>query len=191
MDETEQVPEGEAAPASQSASRIKKMLPLILVVAGGLVFGGAAGAYMLGPVIAKKVAPTAAGAAAAPATDSESKPKEEAAASASEGEGEAGGEAKVFLLDNMVLNPAGSSGQRFLLISIALRLKDAAVEADLKARDAEVRDAMLRVLGAKQVEELSDITRRDAIKEELRVALDKIVKPGSVKGLYFPQFVIQ
>jgi len=181
MADTEQAPEGEATPAPASGG--KKMLPILLVVAGGLIFGGASGFFMLGPSISKKVAPSVAAASTEAA-------KEEAAAAT---EGESGGEGgpKVFLLDNMVLNPAGSSGQRFLLVSIALRLKDTAVEADLKARDAEVRDAMLRVLGSKQVEQLSDITQRDRIKDELRVALDAIVKPGSVKGLYFPQFVIQ
>jgi flagellar FliL protein len=182
MADTEKAPEGAAAPAP--ASGMKKMLPILLVVAGGLIFGGAAGVFMIGPSIAKKFAPAAAVAGKEAA-------KEEAAA-ATEGKGKEGAtEDKVFLLDNMVLNPAGSSGQRFLLVSIALRLKDAAIETDLKARDAEVRDAMLRVLGTKHVEELSDITRRDALKEELRASLDAIMKPGSIKGLYFPQFVIQ
>lgn len=182
MADNEQAPsDGEATPAPASGG--KKMLPILLVVLGGLIFGGASGFFMVGPAVAKKVAPAAAGAAGAEKAEA---PKEEEAAA--EGEG---GEAKVFLLDNMVLNPAGSSGQRFLLVSIALRLANAEIETELKARDAEVRDAMLRVLGAKHVEELSDITQRDRIKDELRKALDEILKPGSVKGLYFPQFVIQ
>ena len=180
MADNEEAPEGEATPTPPSA--VKKLLPILLVVAGGLIFGGAIGVFMLGPTIAKKVAPGAHAVASVEKAPS----KEEAAASEAPG-----AEAKVFLLDNMVLNPAGSSGQRFLLVSIALRLKDAAVEAELKARDAEVRDALLRVLGTKQVEELSDITQREKIKDQLRSALDSIVKPGSVKGLYFPQFVIQ
>ncbi len=182
MAETEKAPENETPPAPASGG--KKLLPILLVVAGGLIFGGASGFFMVGPAIAKKVAPSAAAAGKEAA-------KEEAAA-ATESGGEGGGEgAKVFLLDNMVLNPAGSSGQRFLLVSIAIRPKDSAVEAELKARDAEVRDALLRVLGSKHVEELSDVTQRDRIKEELRVALEAIMKPGTVMGLYFPQFVIQ
>lgn len=179
-DATDTAPEGITPPAETSGA--KKLLPILLVVLGGLIFGGASGFFMLGPTIAKKVAPSAADVAKAAE-------KAEAAA-ASEGEA-AGAEAKVFLLDNMVLNPAGSSGQRFLLVSIAIRLKDATAEADLKARDAEIRDALLRVLGSKHVEELADITQREKLKEELRTTLHSIVKPGTVKGLYFPQFVIQ
>ncbi len=181
MAENEQAPENEeTVPATPSAG--KKMVPILLVVLGGLIFGGASGFFMVGPAVARKVT----GAVVAAKTDA----KEAPAAKNAEADAPSA-DSKIFLLDNMVLNPAGSSGQRFLLVSIALRLKDAETEAELKARDAEVRDALLRVLGGKHVEELSDISQRDRIKEELRTALDAVVKPGAVKGLYFPQFVIQ
>jgi len=184
MADTEQAPEVEAAPAPATGGR--KLLPILLVVAGGLIFGGGSGFFMVGPAIAKKVAPSAAEAAKAAKAGA----IEAAAASAADSETPTG-ETKVFLLDNMVLNPAGSSGQRFLLVSVALRLANTAAETEVKARDAEVRDAFLRVLGTKQVEELSDISQREQIRQELRRTLDGIVKPGLVKGLYFPQFVIQ
>lgn len=184
MAEQETPAEVEGAPAPKSSG--KKLLPIMLVVVGGLVVGGASGAFMAGPALARKLVPKA------PMTAEDSaKAAEEAEKKAEKEGGKEGAVAKVFLLDNMVLNPAGSSGSRFLLVSIALRLKDAAVEEDLKARDAEVRDALLKVLGAKHVEELSDIAQREALKEELKKALDAIIKPGSIKGLYFPQFVIQ
>jgi flagellar FliL protein len=183
MAEPDKAPEDEA-PAAPAPSRFRKLLPVLLVVVGGLIVGGASGMFMVGPVLAKRVTPKS-------AADS-AKAAEEVTAKEGEGGAKEGGEGgTVFLLDNMVLNPANSSGQRFLLVSVALRLKDAAVEVELKARDAEVRDALLRVLGSKHVEELSDMAMRDGLKDELRAELDKIIKPGSVKGLYFPQFVIQ
>jgi flagellar FliL protein len=181
MAEQETAPEGEGAVAPKSGG--KKLLPIILVVAGGLIVGGASGMFMAGPALARKLVKSA------PMTAEDSAKAAEKADAAETGK--EGAAAKIFLLDNMVLNPAGSSGSRFLLVSIALRLKDATVEEDLKARDAEVRDALLRVLGGKHVEELSDITQREALKDELRRALGVIVKPGAIKGLYFPQFVIQ
>ena len=181
MAEHEEAPESEAPPAP--ASKGKKLLPILLVIAGGLIAGGASGFFMVGPALAKKVVPAT---AADSAKAAEAASEKEAASESPAGEGD-----KVFLLDNMVLNPANSSGERFLLVSIALRLKSAEVEVDLKSRDAEVRDAMLRVLGSKEAAELSDITQRDHLKQELRAALDAIVKPGSVTGLYFPQFVLQ
>jgi flagellar FliL protein len=96
----------------------------------------------------------------------------------------------VHLLDNLVLNPAGSGGTRFLLLSVAFEVKSAAVLEQMKARDAELRDVVLVTLGSKSVEELADMHAREALKTELRTATEKTFKKG-VKRVYFPQFVIQ
>jgi flagellar protein FliL len=91
-----------------------------------------------------------------------------------------------------VLNPANSEGARFLLLSISFELKTAALSDQMKQRDAEVRDAVLKLLGTKTVEQLSDIGAREALKEELRQAVGKLFqKKNAVKRVYFPQFVIQ
>ena len=64
----------------------------------------------------------------------------------------------------------------------------------MKARDAELRDAVLVALGAKTVEQLANMQARDGLKTELQnVALQLISKKSKKKTLrvYFPQFVIQ
>ena len=95
-------------------------------------------------------------------------------------------------MPNLVLNPAGSNGTRFLMCEVAIELSDEKPADVLTARDAEVCDAILRVLGVKSVEELSDVAHRDGMKDEVRQALDKLFKrKGAVRRLYFPQFVIQ
>ncbi len=72
-------------------------------------------------------------------------------------------------IDNLVLNPSGSGGTRHLMLSVAVEVKDDADAEQMKARDAEVRDAVLHVLGSKTVDELADIAARDSLKLELRV----------------------
>jgi len=61
----------------------------------------------------------------------------------------------------------------------------------MKARDAELRDAVLVALGSKTVEQLADMTKRDSLKIDLTKAAAKLFKKGAVKRIYFPQFVIQ
>jgi flagellar FliL protein len=108
----------------------------------------------------------------------------------SSGDGKVAAAKPVHLLDNLVLNPAGSGGTRFLLLSVAFELKNAAVLEQMKARDAELRDVVLVTLGSKTVEELADMSAREALRNELRAATVKTFKKG-VKRVYFPQFVIQ
>lgn len=163
----------DAEPAVPSARRSNVTA---VVIAVGLLGGGAFGTLLGGPLLAHRFARTA-DAAVVPATD---EPSGKTAV----------GQAEV-LVDNLVLNPAGSGGLRFLLVTVGLRLSTTA-NADLfKTRDAEVRDVILRVLGNKRVDELADIGMRDELKRELTTALDALLGLPVVKGVYFPQFVLQ
>lgn len=190
----------EQTPAPEAAAPSKPKLPLLIgMVAVGLAVGGGTGAVFLGPMVAKKMgkAPVTASAKAATesaAADGEEPAEGEEAAATEEGgekkEGEAAA-APVHLLENLVLNPAGSGGARFLLLSVAIQVGTAKAAEDFKARDAELRDIVLTSLGTKTVEELTEIARREEFKKELQSAVNARFGKKAVKGLYFPQFVVQ
>jgi flagellar FliL protein len=168
-------------PTEAPAPVKKKMMPIALVIAVGLSAGGLAGAFAIGP----KIAGAASVKTEAAAGKGEAKGGKEGKA------GESGSEPPVHLLENMVMNPAGSHGSRFLLMSVGLQLKDATAGESIKTREAEIRDLVLRVLGSKSVEELVEISNRESYKKELRTALDSLVGAGKVRAVFFPQFVIQ
>lgn len=181
--EQPQVAAEEAAPASS-----KPRLPILIgMVAVGLAVGGGTGAAFLGPMVAKKMGKTTPIVAAAGEHGADS--------AAAEGEGGEGKEGEagtpVHLLENLVLNPAGTGGARFLLLSVAIEVGTAKAGEDFKARDAELRDIILTALGTKTVEELTDIAKRDAFKHEIQTAVDTRFGKKAVKSLYFPQFVVQ
>ena len=93
--------------------------------------------------------------------------------------------------ENLVLNPAGSGGSRFLLLSVAIEAGSSEMEAGMTARDAELRDIILTSLGTKTVDQLTDIANREGIKNEVLAAITTRFGKTSVKRLYFPQFVVQ
>lgn len=170
--------------APATGGGLKARLPLIAMIAVGLAVGGGTGATVLGPMVAKKLgrAPAHADTAAADSTAADSV--------ATEG-GEGAGAPSVTLLENLVLNPAGSGGSRFLLLSVAIEAANATSTADFTARDAELRDIILTALGGKTVDQLTDISTREGIKTELQAAITARFGKSSVKRLYFPQFVVQ
>ncbi len=162
---------------------------LIGMVAVGLAIGGGAGAMFLGPMVAQKmgkVMPVAADSAHA-AGAAEGDHSAEGAAGA---EG-ATAEAAIHVLDNMVLNPAGSGGSRYLLLTVAIEAGSATVVESFKARDAELRDIVLSTLGTKAVDQLTDMAAREGFKTEIITAVDERFGKKSVKRIYFPQFVVQ
>ena len=181
MAEPAAAPENEtsAEPAVVAASGRKLALPLVIVA--GLIVGGAAGALVLGPRIAR-----------ARTLSKDAKSSVKPADSVVSGEhGSALPDAPVHLIDNLVLNPAGSGGSRFLLASVGLQTTSAAANEIVTKREVEARDVVLAVLGAKHVEDLAEITNREKLKVELKNALDSLFGPGVVRRIYFPQFVIQ
>jgi flagellar FliL protein len=177
-------------------SRLKRILPIVLAGSIGLTVGGGAGVLVAGPVMAERAV------ARAEVVAEEVVAKvaaEHIGGGAAKGGHGAGKEAEhgavvgapVYKVENLVLNPAQSGGTRFLVASLALEVADSATSTAMKERDSEVRDAVLRVLGAKTVGQLSDMTGRSVLKQELQTAVDSIFGEHSVSAVYFPQFVIQ
>jgi flagellar FliL protein len=180
--------------ASETASTdapAKPKIPLVIgMVAVGLALGVGTGALFVGPSLAKKmgkvaVPPAAHGEGAEDGEEGgdhgEEKPKEGKEPAATE----------VHLIENLVLNPAGSGGSRFLLFSVAIELPNATIGATFKSRDAELRDIILTAIGTKPVESLTDIGAREGFKVELEQAIKERFGKKAIRRLYFPQFVVQ
>jgi flagellar basal body-associated protein FliL len=161
----EQVPE-----IDEAASPAKGKRGVLILAVAGVAAGVAAGLLGAGPVLVKR---RAASAASAP------KPVEALATSVN------------HAIENLVLNPAGSNGTRFLMCTATFQLKDAGTEQLMKEHEAEVRDHILALLGKKSVEELTDITQRERIKTETLNAIAPLFPKGAVLKVFFPQFVIQ
>jgi len=176
----EEKTEEPAAPAeSAPKGGIAKMLPLLGGVVGGLALGAILGFTVLGPKLAHK-------GPAAPATADSAK------AGAKSGEAKKGETApSIYQLDNLVMNPAGSGGAHFLLMSVALQVKDAGTLEIIKGRDAELRDSILRLCSSKNIDQITAPNARDSLSVDLLGLLDKMFGKGTISKIYFPQFVIQ
>lgn len=179
-DETAAPVEGEAKPVAQRPKGIIQ----IAALSGGLLLGVAGGLFALGPMLAKKYT-------VAPQADSTSATTE-GEGGGEKKEGKEGAVSTIYIIDNVILNPAGSGGTRFLMLATAIDAKDAGVVEEMKQRDAETRDVLLRVMGSKTVEQLSDMQFRENIKKEVADSLGALFKKkGAIRRIFFPQYVIQ
>jgi len=115
--------------------------------------------------------------------------------SGSRGTGHGGGHGEdtgsLHVLENLVVNPAGSEGTRYLLVSVAIEPVDKGMVAQLSSMDVSLRHTLLTTLGGKTVRDLSDISKRPQIVAELERSLEGIVGQGLIKRIYLPQYVIQ
>lgn len=184
------------APENAPSAPAKAKLPILIgMVAVGLAVGGGTGAALLGPMIAKKMGkatPVAVAAQESHGADAADAAAAEDHSAPADGGTESGTDkAAIHVLDNMVLNPAGSGGTRYLLLTVAIEAGTSAAIESFKLRDAELRDIVLTTLGTKPVDQLTDIATREQFKVELIAAVDEHFGRKSVKRIFFPQFVVQ
>ncbi len=164
----EQVPE---AVDDTPPSKGKRGVLILGVI--GVAAGAATGLLGVGPLLAKKRATPA---AVVPTPDSATAPVSSSVTHA---------------IENLVLNPAGSGGTRFLMVTATFELKDASIDQMMKDHEAEVRDHILALLGKKTVDQLTNIMEREAIKSEVLDAVRPLFPKGAVLKVFFPQFVTQ
>lgn len=195
--------EEESAPDESTEPKKKKslppfVLPLVLALVG-VAGGGVVGAKVVGPRLTKgfsdghtAAADSLAHAAKKSGADEETTADGEHDATKGGGEHGEGGAPPLYTISDLVLNPAGSGGTRFLMLSVAFDMKDSAAVEALKQRDAEIKDAVLALVGGKTVDQLAEVSAREPLKIEIRDLVGRITKkPKAITRVSFPQFVIQ
>lgn len=185
MSESTAAAGGPVADAAATAPKPAKPVMMIGVIALALA-AGAGGGFVLAPRLLPAAARTAADSAAA--AEVEDGDEKEGGAHGQEGK-QGGG--RIFRLDNLIVNPAGSEGSRFLMASVAFEVETDKAEAVLKERDVQVRDLVMAKLESLTMQMLTQPFARDSIKRQLGQVVGTVVGPKTHLTVYLPQFVIQ
>lgn len=141
----------------------------MIFAVGALVVGGVLGLFVVGPKLR------------GPA-----KPAPEAAAKG----GAKPEPAKIFRLDNIIVNPAGTQGQRFLIVSIAIEVGTDLTLDRLKNSEVPFRDAVTGMIERMSLPQLTQLGARDTIRNGVTVFARKFAQDTAVH-VYLPQFLIQ
>lgn len=166
-----------AAPAAEPAPQRGKGAMLLV----GLTLGGA----MLGGLVASLViAPRVIGRPAAVADSTgEHGVKPEPVVLPSD--------RKVLELTNIIVNPAGSQGSRFLMTTVAFSVPGEKAYQILESHKIEVRDRVTSILENRTLAQLTALGARDSLKLQIAAMAATLVGPTVPVQVYLPQFVIQ
>ncbi|MEX0769785.1 MAG: flagellar basal body-associated FliL family protein [Balneolaceae bacterium] len=96
-----------------------------------------------------------------------------------------------FQLENIIINPAESNGNRYLVLSLAIELDTQGDLSEIDQMRVEVLDTVNFLLVKKTTDELSDRDQREAIKQDLKDEINTIFNRSMVRNLYFTKYVIQ
>lgn len=129
-------------------------------------------------LVVKFVAPSAGAAPAEPAKAAETKESADAAKS-------------IFVVKDVIVNPAGTNGTRFLLTTVGFEINSAEREKDLEKKEVQVRDVLNTVLTGKGLDELVRPDQREALRKEIFQKVAEMLPAGTLTNVYFSKFIIQ
>jgi len=152
-----------------------------------IIVADACAAYLVVRAIAPKLAASRARQAVATVAPVE-EPK---AASKHEAAGEANAMGIIDLVSDLVVNPAGTDGTRYLCTTVALETIEPEVSEEIKVREAQIRDVLIEILSRRSIGELADLGTRDVLRDEIRAGVNDLLTGGEVVGVYFSNFVLQ
>lgn len=96
-----------------------------------------------------------------------------------------------YMLEELIVNPAGSNGQRFLVVEISLELYDMKHIELIEQKKQRIRHNMLEVLSSRTVNQLTQLSEREKMRSELAEVTNEAVGKRSVRNLYYTRYVMQ
>jgi flagellar protein FliL len=106
-------------------------------------------------------------------------------------EGEEGNEGKIYVVKDLIVNPAGTNGTRFLLTTVGFEVTTAEALKELENKDVMVRDALNTILTSKDLTTIVNIEGRESIRKEIEMKVGGILRGGALTNVYFSKFIIQ
>jgi len=105
-------------------------------------------------------------------------------------EGTTAGASNIYPLEPFIVNIYDGQELRYLKVKVEIEMAGA-VKGELDARLAPIRDAILVLLSSKTLQDIQDVQGKNQLKEEILVAINKIIPPGKIAKIYFTDFVVQ
>jgi flagellar FliL protein len=100
-------------------------------------------------------------------------------------------EQPLFHLKEVLVNPAGTNGTRFLLTSVGFQVSSLQAKQELERKEVQLRDVMNSILTRKTLPELIDYQKREEMRKEIMQEVSGLLKSGTIKEVYFSKFIVQ
>ncbi len=94
-------------------------------------------------------------------------------------------------IDTFIVNILDDEESRYLKAAITIEVDSEAAAMELNQRLAQLKDAILLLIGNKTFGELRDLQGKIQLRAELINRINSILVKGKVKRIYFTDFVVQ
>jgi len=100
-------------------------------------------------------------------------------------------QSEIVQFDNIIVNPAGTMGSRYLSTTVGLQVTSEAARESVDSAQPLIKDALITYLSSLTIEELTDASTRDDIRVAIRGLVNQTIAPQNVEAVLFLDFVLQ
>lgn len=94
-------------------------------------------------------------------------------------------------IKEIVVNPAGTSGSRYLSVSLGFEFGSSQVKSRFEENELMVRDALISILSSKTVTQLTDAKQKEIMRYQIKKRLSQLLKTDKLEAVYYTDFVLQ
>ena len=98
---------------------------------------------------------------------------------------------RIFVVKDLIVNPAGTNGTRFLLTTIGFEVTSPQAKQELEVKEVQLRDVLNTILTSKGMDDLVDVQKREDLRHEISKQVGELMRQGSLANVYFSKFIIQ
>lgn len=97
----------------------------------------------------------------------------------------------VYMVEDLVINPANTEGKRFLLSSLGFDVSTEQEHQELKSKEFLLKDAVISIMSSKEMARLSNIVYRDTLRAEIIKRLSVVMPKVKINTIYFSKYILQ
>ena len=98
---------------------------------------------------------------------------------------------EMYLMEDIIVNPSGTGGTRFLSASIGIEVTSKHTVELIEKREPIIKDALITILGSKTIEQLSDTKEKEITRYQIKKRLEQLLKAEDIMAVYFTDFILQ
>lgn len=96
----------------------------------------------------------------------------------------------IFLIEDIIVNPANTQGQQLLLSSVAFDVPEEAFQKELEKKQILVKDLIISILASKSISQLSNVSFKDSLRIEISEKVQETVGNMKINKVYFSKYII-
>lgn len=96
-----------------------------------------------------------------------------------------------YSIEDVIINPAGSNGERYLILSVEFEVDSNSEISMLEKNNPQIIDNLNVILSSKTAGELISIESRNQIKQEIGMMVNETLNQKVVRNLFITKYVLQ